>query len=455
MDQARQAQECHPRRARERGVVLILVLWVIVILSTMTLAFTHQTQLAAKMAGFQSDSLRADLIAKAGLRQAMILLREDLIKDHQESIERGAIYRYDPKDRYLYDAGNEAWACSDDLYVDVEFAGGHYRVVVRDESAKLPLNNNAIPVESYQRLLMTLGWREKEAQAMAAAIMDWRDPDEDPSNSGDPSLRDTSSEAHYYNPRQNSRDIELNGPDYLCKNMNFSSPEELLMVRGITPVVFFGEDANKNGKLDRNESDGDRSYPPDNGDRILQRALKDYVTVYSNEVNLNTAPFEVLYAILYPIQGDAAERTAESIVAYRNGADRIPYTKDDLPMRSLKNDDEDDIHFDKAAGVDQQLIDTLSSKIAKIRSDVFNVVALGEYQNVQKGYHAVIERDWVSEENLPQYGVDTEYVEDLEQVRLTVRVFEPIASAESIFSQSIDRSTQRRAEREHRRGRRL
>ena len=422
---------------------------------TLTLTFAHQTQLAAKMAGFQSDSMRADIIARAGLRQAMILLREDLIKDHHDSIERGAMYRYDPKDRYLYDAGNEAWAANDDLYIDVKFAGGYYRVEVRDEAGKLPLNNGAIPLESYQRLLMALGWREKEAQAMAAAIVDWRDPDDDPSDSGDRRLRDSSSEAHYYNPRQNTRDIEMYGPNYLCKNMPFSALEELLMVRGIDPIVYFGEDANENGKLDRNERDGDRSYPPDNGDQFLQRALKDYVTVFADRVNLNTAPFEVLYAILYPMLGDEAEKTAESIISYRNGFDRIPYTKDDQPMRTLKNDDEDDIHFDRARGVEQELLDKLASKIAVINSSLFTVVALGEYRDVQKGFYAVIHRHWTPEEQLPLYGVDTEYAEDLEQVRLTVRVFEPIVSAETMFSNSVDRSTKRREERQRRRRRRL
>ncbi|MFH1737857.1 MAG: hypothetical protein ABIH23_02530, partial [bacterium] len=271
-------------RSRESGVVLVLVLWVIVVLSTMTLTFAHEARLAAKMAGFQSASLKADLTARAGLRQAMILIREDLYKDHEDSIDRGAIYRYDQKDRYLYDGGNEWWAHGGDrrknLYIDQEFGGGTYRVTVRDEAAKLPLNAD-LPPESYQRLLMSLGWREREAQAMAAAIVDWRDPDDTPSDTGEHGVQDTSTEAAFYNPKQRARDLELYGPEYLCKNAPFSTGDELLMVRGITPVVYFGEDANGNGKLDQNEADGDRSPPLDNRDRYLQKGLKDYVTAFS------------------------------------------------------------------------------------------------------------------------------------------------------------------------------
>ena len=447
------------RRVEENGVVLILVLWVVVILSTMTLTFAHQTKLAAKMAGFQSDSMQADLVAKAGLRQALILLREDLIKDHEDSIERDTIFRFDYKDRYPYDAGNEYWAYGGDfsknLYVYVEFGGGTYRVDVRDESAKLPLNNPDIPMESYQRLLMALGWAEDEAELMAGAIIDWRDPDDDPTIVSERRSRDTSSEAHYYNPRQSERDIRQNGPNYLCKNGPFSAMEELLLVDGIDSVAYFGEDMNENGKLDENERDRDKSFPMDNGDRFLQKGLKDFVTVYSNRVNLNTAPFEVIYAILYPLLGDEAERTAHGIINYRNGFDRVPYTKDDQPMRTITNDDEDDIHFDKVTGVEQGLLDQLFAKVASIRSDVFNVTALGEYHDVQKGYYAIVTRRWIPEDELPLYGIDTEYVEDLEQVRLTVRVFEPLLNAETLMSQSVDRSSRRRLERQHRRMRRL
>ncbi len=446
-------------RVEENGVVLILVLWVVVILSTMTLTFAHQTRLAAKMTGFQSDSMHADLIAKAGLRQALVLLREDLIKDHEDSIERDTIFRFDFKDRYQYDAGNEHWAHGGDysknLYVYVEFGGGTYRVEVRDESAKLPLNNPDIPMESYQRLLMALGWREDEAELMAGAIVDWRDPDDDPTIVSERRSRDTSTEARYYNPRQNERDLRQNGPNYLCKNSPFGAMEELLLVDGIDSIVYFGEDTNNNGRLDENERDKDRSFPIDNGDRFLQKGLKDYVTVFSNRVNLNTAPFEVIYAILYPFLGDEAERTAHSIVNYRNGFDRVPYTKDDQPMRTITNDDEDNIHFDKVTGVEQGLLDKLFAKIAAIRSDVFNVTTLGEYDDVQKGYYAIVNRRWVPEEELPLFGVDTEFVEDMEQVRLTVRVFEPILDAEEMMKESVDRSSRRRLERQSRRMRRL
>ncbi|MFH1741582.1 MAG: hypothetical protein ABIH23_21455, partial [bacterium] len=116
---------------------------------------------------------------------------------------------------------------------------------------------------------------------------------------------------------------------------------------------------------------------------------------------------------------------------------------------------EDDIHWDKVNGVDQELLNKLGTTVAAVRSDVFNVTVLGEYQDVQKGYYAVIKRQWVEEDNLPLYGIDTNFVEDLEQVRIVVSVFEPIEEAESLFMESVDRSSLRRAQRSHRRGRRL
>ncbi|HPO07185.1 MAG TPA: type II secretion system protein GspK [bacterium] len=450
---------CPAGREREQGVVLVLVLWVIVVLTTMTLTFTHETRLAAKMAGFQSDNFKADMIARAGLRQALILIREDLYKDHADSIDRGMVFRFDPTDRFLYDAGNECWAHGgerrDDLYTDREFGGGYYRVSVRDEAGKLPLNGK-VPPESFQRLLMALGWEEKEALVMAGAIQDWRDADDVPTENGERGVRDTSTEAAFYNPRQSTRDLERFGPEYLCKNSGFSTTDELLMVRGITPAVYFGEDTNNNGKLDPNERDGDKSPPLDNRDAFLQKGLRDYVTVYSGAVNLNTAPFEVLYAVLYPLVADEAERMAQNIIKFRDGHDRIPYTDDDQPFRTWDNTDEDDIHFDKIDGMTPEFIQKLQqSDVATLRSDAFEVTVFGEFQDVQKGYRAIVNRQWLDEERLPLFGVDTNLVEDLEQVQMNVLVFEPVYNAEDQFSQSVDRASRRRAERSHRRFRRL
>ena len=74
---------------------------------------------------------------------------------------------------------------------------------------------------------------------------------------------------------------------YSVKYAPFDSVEELLMVRGVTGQILFGEDWNRNGVLDANENDGDNLFPPDNSDGQLERGLYPYLTVWSSEPNTN------------------------------------------------------------------------------------------------------------------------------------------------------------------------
>ncbi len=61
------------------------------------------------------------------------------------------------------------------------------------------------------------------------------------------------------------------------------------MVRRMTGRILYGEDWNRNGILDPEENDGDTSFPPDNGDNVLDRGLYPFLTVWSSEVSLSSS----------------------------------------------------------------------------------------------------------------------------------------------------------------------
>jgi DNA uptake protein ComE-like DNA-binding protein len=103
---------------------------------------------------------------------------------------------------------------------------------------------------------------------LAAAVVDWRDEDDD--------LTEGGAEAQFY---------QFLDPPYACKNAPFSSVEELRLVAGFTRELLYGEDANRNGLLDPNENDGDRSWPPDDQDGVLDEGVAEYLTVFTREPN--------------------------------------------------------------------------------------------------------------------------------------------------------------------------
>ncbi|QQE11305.1 general secretion pathway protein GspK [Planctomycetota bacterium] len=105
-------------------------------------------------------------------------------------------------------------------------------------------------------------------ESIADAIIDWRDEDSEVSEYG--------AESEYYS--------QLDLP-YDCKNSNFETVEELLLVKGMTKSILFGEDYNQNGILDSTENDRDQFKPDDDGNGQLDYGLIPYITVISNEPN--------------------------------------------------------------------------------------------------------------------------------------------------------------------------
>ena len=99
-------------------------------------------------------------------------------------------------------------------------------------------------------------------QDIANSILDWLDPDDSPRASG--------AESDYYSSLS---------PAYQCKNGPLDSLEELLLVKGVTAQLLFGNDRNRNGVLDPGEDDGTGQ---------IDLGWSAYLTVYSREPNVSS-----------------------------------------------------------------------------------------------------------------------------------------------------------------------
>lgn len=142
---------------------------------------------------------------------------------------------------------------------------------------------------------------------LADAILDFID--------GDDTSRSYGCESAYYSGLQ---------PAYAAKNSPLESLDELLLVRGVTATLLYGEDFNRNGMLDPNENDGDASWPPDNADGVLQLGWSAYLSVYGREkntrwdgstrININDNNLADLYDKL---EQEFDATVAQFVVAYR------------------------------------------------------------------------------------------------------------------------------------------
>lgn len=131
-----------------RGAALVLVLWLLALLSSLVAVFA----LTARVEGLQgrvlAERAAAQEVARAGLEYAVSRLLDP-----------------DPARHWRPDGQVHAW----------QFDGTPVEIRVVDETGKVDLNLADAPLLS--NLMRALGAEPEAADALAAAIVDWRDPD--------------------------------------------------------------------------------------------------------------------------------------------------------------------------------------------------------------------------------------------------------------------------------------
>lgn len=237
---------------RERASVLIIVLWVAFGLVSLAIYFANSSSLELRAADNRVAALEAEQAIAGAARYVSNALANvtepgtppDPTTFRVEAVPIGTA-RYwligQPPDE------------EDDQQVTFGLV---------DEAAKLNLNTATLAM---------LNKLPRMTDALAAAIIDWRDADSELSENG--------AEDEVY--------ARLN-PPYRCKNAPFESIEELRLVNGFTYDILYDEDANLNAVLDENENDEDASSPNDNHDGVLNRGVLAYLTVHGQLSNLRT-----------------------------------------------------------------------------------------------------------------------------------------------------------------------
>lgn len=295
---------------RSRASVLVGLLWCLAFLSLLVVGVLHSATVDLRVVKNYGDTIQAHYLALAGIEKAKALLYQDAVASRRSGRNHSG---------QLFDAPRD--------FKDIHFGRGEFRVFrqarqdensgriygVDDEESRLNVN---------QATAEELGKIQDMTPDVVAAIVDWRDEDNNPTAGG--------AEADYYASLQ---------PPYLPRNGPFQTLRELLMVRGVTRELFAGEDANLNGLLDPEEDDGTASYPDDNHDGILDSGWSGMLTVNSSvrnvsasgqaRVNIQTADENALTGV----RGITSE-IAKAIIA-RRGQNRFETLADLLDVTAV------------------------------------------------------------------------------------------------------------------------
>jgi general secretion pathway protein K len=138
-----------PRNQRQRGVVLLMVLWIIILLTVLVSSYVQSASTEGQQARFMLNTTEARYAAEAGLHRAIFELNHPTLEMRRKG--DGRPYEFD-------------------------FDTAKITVEMIDETGKIDLNN------ADQKLLLAMfvqgGVDPLRAEKLAGAVIDWRDPDE-------------------------------------------------------------------------------------------------------------------------------------------------------------------------------------------------------------------------------------------------------------------------------------
>lgn len=250
-----------PVIGNQSGLALVLALLVISFLVAVTVQLMITVDRQVSVSTAQREQVRLDSMVLAGLH----LARAALLTDQQEN---------------TFDSPQDSWGAFDQEKIQALAGDVDLRVTVTDLSGRLQVNalgkeSNKKYREIWQRFLLSGRFAiagDDEAEALLDALGDWIDADDKEGPQG--------AEEPYYQ--------SLN-PPYSCRNGTVIYPEELLLVKGMTPRIVYGD----------NDHEG----------------IVNYITVLGDDgkINLNTAPLPVLQAL----SSEMTPRLAQDLIDFR------------------------------------------------------------------------------------------------------------------------------------------
>ena len=180
-------------KRRERGVALVLVMWVAILLTVIASSFIYEA------------------------RTDMLVVRNSVSMARAEAATGAAVHRA-IFELYRADNAPDAWR-RDGAVREWTYEGIPIRIELRDESGKIDVNTAADPL--LRGLLVSVGLNDDDASKLLDAILDWRDPDTLKRVNG-------AEEPEY----------RAAGLAYRPANAPFQAIEELQLVLGMRPHIY-------------------------------------------------------------------------------------------------------------------------------------------------------------------------------------------------------------------------
>lgn len=328
-----------------RGIALLLVVSVTTILVATALEYNRRARFTLISTAQMRDSITLSQMAASGVHLAMAML----IKDKSES----------KTDSLLEDWANSAKI--DELLQEIPFESGELAVRISDEMGKIQVNAlvafpdkiafNQAQLNLWDRFLNYMGDEEQmqddsEPTAIINSVKDWLDSGDDDATTGL-----SGAEREYYQGLE---------PPYAPKNGPITDLNELMLIKGISPELFYGNE----------EKPGISQFMT-----VYGVAGSGGSYSYPGRININTAELPVLMA-LTPLE---SQDLVEGLFEFRQEALNSEEGHDFSNPGWYK-----EIPGFSEANINQKLITT--------QSDIFRIEAEAKLHDLKSKTIAVVQR---------------------------------------------------------------
>jgi general secretion pathway protein K len=263
-----------------RGAALLLVLWLSAALSAIAFELANTVRGEVERSSTDADGLKAYYLAEGAIDRMLVY------------IESGPAF-VGPDGKPRFQPGITR-------VLRLDYPTGVVRAEFIPENSKL--NVNMSPPRELNNLLLALGVDPARAQAIVAGILDWR--------GGTPGGSFSEFDQYY---------LSL-APSFRARHASLQEIEELLLVRGITPDLFYG------------------SYTRDEQGRLIPHAgLRDCLSVFGSmgALDVNMVTPEVMVAVGVAPETAAAIVSLRNIAPIRNMAQLAPFSNGGPGMARL------------------------------------------------------------------------------------------------------------------------
>ncbi|MGD8880920.1 MAG: general secretion pathway protein GspK [Desulfobacterales bacterium] len=330
-----------------RGIALLLTISVTTILVALALEYNRRARFAVLSTAVTRDRLTLSHMASSGIHAAIALLVKDRAESNIDSLQ-------------------EDWANSDkinELLSEIPFDAGTLAVTIADEMGRIQINALVTFPDSRnfnesQRLLLEryLNYfkddneetpEDSQPPAIINSLKDWLDFGDDEAITGL-----SGAESSYY------QDLS---PSYSSRNGPISDINDLLLVKGITPELFYGS----------TEKPGIASFLTEYG---MKPGAGTSFT-FPGKINIFTAELPVLVAMLPSENVDMAQAFF------------------DLRQDAATNKDTPDLSnptwYKDIAGASGINLDT---NLITTASDIFRILSVAKVNNSALTVTAVVRR---------------------------------------------------------------